>query len=94
MFQSEDKIITVLVATNTSADAAQRLFDAKKRIAAGTDIAGWGVPAYAAAVKNVATSLVLKQLTFVEVKVSDSTQKPERTAQVLQATMKEFAARK
>ena len=55
MFQNEDKIITVLVATNTAADAAQRLFDAKKRIAAGTDIAGWGVPAYGAAVKNVAT---------------------------------------
>ena len=94
MFQNEDKIITVLVATNTTADAAQRLFDAKKRIATGTDIAGWGVPAYGAAVKNVATSGVLKQLTFVEVKVSDATQKPEAMAQVLQAAMKEFAARK
>jgi hypothetical protein len=94
MFQNEDKIITVLVATNAAADAAQRLFDAKKRIAAGTDIAGWGVPAYGAAVKNVAISAVLKQLTFVEVKVSDSTQKPEAMAQVLRAAMKEFAARK
>lgn len=94
MFQNEDKIITVLVATNTAADAAQRLFDAKKRIAAGTEIAGWGVPAYGAAVKNVAITGVLKQLTFVEVKVSDSTQKPEGMAQVLQAAMKEFAARK
>ena len=94
MFQNADKIITVLVATNTAADAAQRLFDAKKRIAAGTDIAGWGVPAYGAAVKNVATCGVLKQLTFAEVKVSDSTQKPEAMTQVLQAAMKEFAARK
>jgi hypothetical protein len=94
MFQNEDKIITVLVATNTAADAAQRLFDAKKRIAAGTDIAGWGVPAYGAAAKNVAISGVLKQLTFVEVKVSDSKQKPEAMAQVLQAAMKEFSARK
>ena len=94
MFQNEDKVITVLVATNTTADAAQRLFDAKKRIAAGTDIAGWGVPAYGAAVKKVATSGVLKQLTFVEVKVSDSTQKLEAMAQVLQAAMKGFAARK
>ena len=95
MFQNEDKIITVLVATNTADDAAQRLFDAKKRIAAGTDIAGWGVPAYGAvAKKNVAISGVLKQKTFVEVRVSDSTQKPETTAQVLQAAMKEFAARK
>ena len=94
MFQNENKIITVLVATNTAADAAQRLFDAKKRIASGTDIAGWGVPAYGAAVKNVAISGVLKQLTFVEVKVNDSTQKSEAVAQVLQAAMKEFAARK
>jgi hypothetical protein len=94
MFQNEDKVITVLVATNTAADAAQRLFDAKKRIATGTDIAGWGVPAYGAALKNVATTGVLKQLTFVEVKVSDSKQKPEAMAQVLQAAMKEFTARK
>jgi hypothetical protein len=94
MFQNDDKIITVLVATNTTADAAQRLFDAKKRIASGTDIAGWGVPAYGAAAKKVATAGVLKQLTFVEVKVSDSTQKPEAMAQGLQAAMKEFAARK
>lgn len=94
MFQNEDKIITVLVATNTNAGASQRLFDAKKRIAAGADIAGWGVPAYGAAVKNVAISGVLKQLTFVEVKVSDSTQKPVQMAQVLQAAMKEFATRK
>ena len=94
MFQNENKIITVLVATNTAADAAQRLFDAKKRIATGTDIAGWGVPAYGAAVKNVAISGVLKKLTFVEVKVSDATQKPEAMAQALQAAMKEFAARK
>ena len=94
MFQNEDKVITVLVATNTTADAAQRLFDAKKRIASGTDIAGWGVPAYGAAVKKVATSGVLKQLTFVEVKVSDSTQKLEAMTQGLQAAMREFAARK
>ena len=94
MFQNDDKIITVLVATNTAEDAAQRLFDAKKRIAAGTDIAGWGVPAYGAVMKNVAVSGVLKQQTFVEVKMSDSTQKPEAMAQALQAAMKEFAARK
>jgi hypothetical protein len=94
MFQHEDKIITVLVATNTAADAAQRLFDAKKRIAAGTDIAGWGVPAYGASVKNVAIAGVLKERTFVEVKVSDSTQRPEAMAQGLQVAMKEFAARK
>ncbi len=80
MFQNQNKIITVLVATNTAGDAAQRLFDAKKRIAAGTDIAGGGVPASGAAVKNVA---IFNQRTFVEVRVSDSRQKSETMAQVL-----------
>lgn len=94
MFQNNDKIITVLVATNASSDAAQGLFNAKKRIVAGTDIAGWGVPAYAASMKNVAVSGVLKQQTFVEVKVSDSVDKLEAIAQKLQVAMKEFAARK
>jgi len=94
MFQNDDKVITVLVATNAAADAAQRVFDAHKRIAAGTDIAGWGVPAYGASVKTFATAAVLKQLSFVEVKVSNATQKPEALAQALQAAMKEFAARK
>jgi hypothetical protein len=52
------------------------------------------VPAYAAAVKNVAISGVLNQLTFVEVEVSDSTQEPEAMVQLLQAALKEFLARK
>ena len=94
MFQSNDKIITVLVATNSTADAAQRQFDSQKRIATGTDIAGWGVPAYGGAMKNFAVAGVLKQQTFVEVKVSNPAQKPEATAQALQTAMKEFAARK
>ena len=94
MFQNNDKMITVLVATNTTAAAAQRLFDSKKRMVTGTDIAGWAAPAYGASMKNLAASGVLKQLTFIEVKVSDSTQKPDAMAQNLQAVMKEFAARK
>ena len=76
MFQNNDKIITVLVATNASADAAQGLFNAKKRIVAGTDIAGWGVPAYVASMENVAVSGVLKQQRFVVVKLWDSAQMP------------------
>jgi len=94
MFQNNDKIITVLTATNATADAAERLYKAKKQIAAGTDVAGWGVPAYSASTKNVATSGVLKQQTFVEVKVSDATQKPDVMVQKLQAAMKDFAGRK
>lgn len=94
MLQNNDKIITVLVATNKTNDAAQRLFDANKRIATGTDITGWGAPAYGASMKNVAVSGVLKQMTFVEVKVIDASQKPEALTQKLQAAMKEFTARK
>ncbi len=94
MFQNNDKMITVFVASNTTADAAQRLFDSKKRLATGTEIAGWGAPAYGTAMKNLAVAGVLKQLTFVEVKVSDSTQKPDVMAQKLKAVMKGFAARK
>ncbi len=94
MYQNNDKIITILVATNTTADAAQRLFDSKKRIAMATDVAGWGAPAYAGMTKNLPVSGVLKQLTFVEVRVSDAAQKPDVLNQKLQAFMKEFAARK
>jgi hypothetical protein len=35
MFQHDNKIITVLVATNTTAGAAQRLFDAKNGLLPG-----------------------------------------------------------
>lgn len=94
MFQNNDKIITVLTSTNGSAEAAQRLYEGKKRIAAGADVAGWAVPAYSAVMKGVAVSGVLKQQTFVEIKVSDKTQKPDAMVQKLQAAMKDFAGRK
>ena len=94
MFQNNDKIITVLTATNASDDGAKGLFSAKQRIVAGADIAGWGVPAYGSSQKNVAVTGVLKQRTFVEVKVSDATQKPDVLLQKLQAALKDFAARK
>jgi hypothetical protein len=94
MFQNDDKIITVLTATNASAEGAQRLFDNKKRMMSGADVPGWGVPAYSTSMKGVAMSGVLKQQTFVEVKVSDPTQKADVLMQKLQAAMKEFAVRK
>lgn len=94
MFQNNDKMITVVAATNESAEAAQRLYDGKKRIASGTDVTGWGVPAYSAVMKGIAVSGVLKRQTFVEVKVSDNMQKPDAMVQKLQTALKDFAARK
>lgn len=95
MFQNENKVITVLMATVSTADAAQGLFTSKKRIVAGADIAGWGVPAYAGVMKpDAAVVGVLKNLTLTEVKVIDSKQAPDALGTKLQAAMKEYAARK
>lgn len=95
MFQNDNKVITVLMATVSTADAAQGLFTSKKRIAAGTDIGGWGVPAYVGVLKPSASVVgVLKGLTLTEVKVIDSTQAAEPLSTKLQAAMKEYAARK
>jgi hypothetical protein len=94
MFQNNDKMITVLMATNASVDGAQGLFNAKKRIAAGVDVPGWGVPAYAAAQKDVAIVGLLVKQTFTEVKVIDKTQKLEGMSAKLQAVMKDVAAKK
>jgi hypothetical protein len=41
MFQNNEKMITVLMATPSSAEGAQGLFSSKKRIAAGADVPGW-----------------------------------------------------
>jgi hypothetical protein len=94
MFQNNDSMVTVLMATPSTADAAQGLFDAKKRIAAGSDVPGWGVPAYAAAMKDVAIVGVLAKQTLTEVKVIDKTQNLEAMAAKLKAVMKEVAAKK
>ncbi len=94
MFQNGDQMVTVLVATPTTADAAKGLFNAKKAVAAGTDLTGWNTPAYSGSGKDYAACGVLKQQTLTEVKIIDKTQKPDVMMQKLQAVMKEFAARK
>lgn len=94
MFQNGDQMVTVLVATAGSADAAKGLFNSKKAVAAGTDIAGWSVPAYSGSGKDYAACGVLKQQTLTEVKIIDKTQKPDVMVQKLQAVMKDIAARK
>jgi hypothetical protein len=87
-------MVTVLMATPSTADAAQGLFDAKKRIASGADVPGWGVPAYSSAMKDVAIVGVLVRQTLTEVKVIDKTQKLEAMSASLQAVMKQVAAKK
>ena len=94
MFQNGDKVITVLVATVSSDEGAQGLFNSKKRIVAGADVPGWGVPAYSGVMKPAAIVGVLKKQTFTEVKVIDATQTPEALAAKLQPVMKDVAARK
>jgi hypothetical protein len=93
MFQNNDKVITVLMATLATVDAAHGLYSAKKRIASGVEMKGWGVPAYSGAVQAATVGILLKQ-TFTEVKVIDPAQKPEAMAVQLQAVMKEIAGRK
>ena len=94
MFQNNEKMITVLMATASSAEGAQGLFSSKKRIASGADLPGWGAPAYAASAPKVAIVGVLMKQTLAEVKVIDSTQTPEALGVKLQGIMKEIAGRK
>ena len=94
MFQNGNKVLTVLTATVSSADAAKGLFNSKKAVAAGIDIAGWAVPAYSGTGKDYAACGVLKQQTLTELKIIDTSQTGAAMVQKIQAVMKEFAARK
>jgi len=95
MYQNNDKVITVLMATVSSAEGAQGLFNAKKRIVSGADLPGWSAPAYAGFMRPAAAVVgVLLKQTLTEVKVIDPAQTPEAIAVKLQAAMKDFVARK
>ena len=94
MYQNNDRVITVLMATVSTADAAQGLFNAKKRIVSGADVPGWSGPAYAGFMRPAAVVGVLVKQTLTEVKVIDPAQTPEAVGVTLQAVMKEVAARK
>src|SRR4051794_1154352 len=52
MFQNGDKLITVLLTTLSSADATKGQWEAKKRVMAAKDVAGWPTPAYASVVET------------------------------------------
>jgi hypothetical protein len=94
MYQNNDKVITVLMATVSSPEAARDLFNAKKRIVSGVDVPGWSAPAYAGIMRPAAVVGVLMKQTLTEVKVIEPTQTPEAIAAKLQAVMKDVAARK
>lgn len=94
MFQNNDKVITVLMATTSTADAALGLYNAKKRIASGVEVRGWGVPGYLGITQPAAVVGILMRQTFTEVKVVDPAQKAEALAVPLQAVMKEVAGKK
>ena len=94
MFQNKDSIITVLMATASSAASADELFSSKKRVVSGTDVTGWGAPAYAASAKTAAIVGVLMKRTLAEVKVLDPAQTAEALGVKLKAVMKEVAGRK
>jgi len=82
------------VATVSSPDAATGLFNSKKAVAAGTEITGWGVPAYSGTGKDYAACGVMKQQTLTEVKMIDKSQTSAAMVGKLQAVMKEVASRK
>ena len=90
MFQAGDKIITVLVVNAADADTATRQFDSKKRIASGSDIAGWPVPAYSGHQPPAAVIVGFRKgTTFTEVKLVDSTKYPEGLETRLKAVVKD-----
>jgi hypothetical protein len=82
------------MATVSSAEGAQGLFNAKKRIVSGADVPGWSAPAYAGVMRPAAVVGVLMKQTLAEVKVVDPAQTPEAIAVKLQAVMKDVAAGK
>jgi hypothetical protein len=61
MFQNNDRVITVPMATVSSADGARGLFNAKKRIVSGADVPGWVAPAYAGFMRAAAVVGVISR---------------------------------
>jgi hypothetical protein len=94
MFRNDDRTITVIMATPSTPEAAQALFNAKKRIAKGIDIPGWGVPAYRGGLSTTAVVGVLMEETLTEVKLIDRWQVVEDVTGKLRAVMKEIATKK
>jgi hypothetical protein len=97
MYQNGDKTITVLLVILDSPETAHQQWEAKKRVAAGQDIAGWTTPAYSAVFEtpkeHAATVGILKAKTFVEARVIDKTQKAADMTAKLTTIMKALNGR-
>jgi len=93
MFQNGDKVVTVLLTTQGSADDAAALWESKKRIVQGEDVPGWAAKAYAGAMVDSAAVGLAKGTTFIEVKIIDKTQKLPDLGQKLRTVMKGVAGR-
>jgi hypothetical protein len=93
MLQERDKVLTVLLVEQSSAENAASLAAAKKRIVSGEDLPGIGTSAYAGAMAGAAVVGVVKGNRFIEVKAIDKTQKVDELSAKLKAVMKSAAAR-
>jgi hypothetical protein len=97
MLQNGDKILTVMIVTRDTTDAAQGLWNSKKAVAAASDVQGWPVKAYSStfekAKEHDATVGVVKGKTFVEAKVTDATQPVSALSAKLLAVMKAVSGR-
>lgn len=97
MFQNGDKVVTVLINRLESAETARFQWEAKKRVAAAQDVAGWPTPAYAAAIDNATDRAAIVGIvgdrTFAEAKAIDKTQKAADLSAKLQAVMKAVSGR-
>jgi len=93
LIQNGDKVITVLQATLASDDAASGLWNAKKRIVSGVDLAGWPTKAYAGSLKDASAVGLLKGKTFVELRVTDPSPNKGDLASKLQSAARAVAER-
>jgi len=97
MFQNGDKIITVLMVKLDSAETAKHQWEAKKRVVAGQDVAGWPTPAYSATIDTAkdhgAAVGVVGGQTFAEAKANDKAQSAAEVTAKLQAVMKAVSGR-
>lgn len=93
MYQNRDKVVTILLAKQTSAESAESLWSSKKRVVAGQDVPGWACKAYAGAMGASPAVGLTKGTTFLEVKIADPAAKLPELTQKLQTVMKGVAGR-
>jgi hypothetical protein len=93
MVQNGDKIITILQVALSTAEAATGLWNAKKGIVSGQDLAGWPTKAYAGSLKDLNAVGLTKDKTFIEVRVTDSAPAKSDLSARLQSVMKAVAGR-